>query len=92
MENTGSGAGLKPTPRRVCVGVEQGVPLGASKQGLLGQLSWAVGQTLLCPEPGAQVRTAGHQHAGSGTEKAALSQFFTNFIGTYLLSLPLLKS
>lgn len=67
MKNTGSGAGFKPMPRRVYVGAEQGVLLGASKQDLLDQLPWAVDQTLLCPEPEAQVRTAGHQHAGSGT-------------------------
>ena len=98
MENTGSGASLKPLPRRVCAGAEQGVPLGASKQGLLGQLPWAVGQTLLCPEPEAQVRTAGHQHTGSGTEQAGLTRLpspsssRTSSAHTHSLSLPLLKS
>lgn len=71
MKNTGSGASFKPMPRRVCVGAEQGVLLGASKQGLLGQLPWAVDQTLLCPEPEAQAHTAGHQHAALGHSRQA---------------------
>ena len=47
MKNAGSGAGLgwgrfKLMPRRVCVGDEQGILLGSSKQGLLCQLLCAV--------------------------------------------------
>lgn len=57
-------------PRRVCAGDEQGALLGASRQGFLRQLPWAVDQTLLCPELEAQARNAGHQPVGSGTQQA----------------------